>query len=85
MKGTRHQYHQTVGPEQITEIFFIKYENLFNSVPTFDSGVKNLHNVLANNISFDTRNTPGSARFCVAKLRPLKDGGKYGFKARSFN
>ena len=52
-----------------------KYENLFNSVPTSVSEVDKLHNVLANNILFDI------VRFCVRKLKPHKDDGKYGFKS----
>ena len=42
----------------IIEIFLTKYEDLFNSVPTFDSEVEKLQNVLVNKISFDTRITP---------------------------
>ena len=37
--------------------------------------------MLANNISFDTRITPNIVRFCVGKLKPHKDDGKYGFKS----
>ena len=37
--------------------------------------------MLANNISFDTRITPDIVRFCVGKLKPHKDDGKYGFKS----
>ena len=40
-----------------------------------------LQNVLANNISFDTRITLDIVRFCVGKLQPHKDDGKYGFKS----
>ena len=36
--------------------------------------------MFANNISFDTRITPDIVRFCVGKLKPHKDDGKYGFK-----
>ena len=34
--------------------------------------------MLANYISFDTRITPDIVRFCVGKLKPHKDGRKYG-------
>ena len=68
---------QAVGPEQITEKFLTKYEELFNIVPK-------LQNVLADNIPFDTRITPDIVRFCVGKLRPHKDNGKYGFKSDHF-
>ena len=37
--------------------------------------------MLANNISFDTRITPDIVRFCMGKLKPHKDDGKYGFKS----
>ena len=72
---------QAVGPEQITDKFLTKYEELFNSVPTSDSEIDKLQNVLANNISFDTRIIPVIVRFCVGKLKPHKDDGKYGFKS----
>ena len=43
--------------------------------------VEKLQTVFANNISFDTRNTPVIVRFCVGRLKPYKDYGKYGFKS----
>ena len=42
---------------------------------------RNYKDVLANNISFDTRITPDIVSFCVGKLKPYKDDGKYGFKS----
>ena len=66
---------QAVGLEQITDKFLIKYEELFNSIPTSDPEIEKLQNVLANNISFDTRITPDIVRFCVGKLKPHKDDG----------
>ena len=72
---------QAVGPEQITDKFLTKYEELFNTVPTSDSEVEKLQNVLANNISFDTRITPDIVRFCVGRLKPHKGDGKFGFKS----
>ena len=72
---------QAVGPEQITDKFLTKYEELFNSVPTSNPEIEKLQNVFANNISFDTRITPDIVRFCVGKLKPHKDDGKYGFKS----
>ena len=65
------------GPEQITEKFLTKYEDLFNNVSTSDYEVERLQNVLANNISFDTRITPDIVRFCVGKLKPHNDDGNY--------
>ena len=72
---------QAVVPEQITDKFLTKCEQLFNSVPTSDYEVDKLQNVLANNISFDTRITPDIVRFCAGKLKPHKEDGKYGFKS----
>ena len=72
---------QAVGPEQITEEFLTIYEDLFNSVQTSDSEVEKLQNVLANNMSFHTRIPSDIVRFCVRKLKPHKDDGKYCFKS----
>ena len=80
-KSISNTVDQVVGPEQITENILTKYEELFNSVPTFDSEVDKLQNVLADNISFDTRITHAIVRFCVGELKPHKDDGKYGFKS----
>ena len=83
-KSTSNTVDQAVGPEQITEKLYTKYEELFNTVPTSDSEVEKLQKVLADNISFDTRITPDIVRFCVGKLKPHKDYGKYGFKSDHF-
>ena len=55
---------QAVVPEQITEKILTKYEELFNSVPTSDSEVAKLQNVLAD-ISFDTRIIPDILDFVL--------------------
>ena len=49
-KSISNTVDQAVGPERITEKFLTKYEELFNSVPTSDSEVDKLQNVLADNI-----------------------------------
>ena len=56
---------QAVVPEQITEKILTKYEELFNSVPTSDSEVAKLQNVLADDISFDTRIIPDILDFVL--------------------
>ena len=80
-KSINNTVDQAVGPEQITDKFLTKYEELFNSVPTPDSEVEKLQNVLANIISSQTIITPDHDIFCVGKLKPHKDDGKYGFKS----
>ena len=67
-KSISNTVDQAVGPEQITDKFLTKYEELFNNVPTSDSEVEKLQNMLANNIVFDKRITPDIVRFCVGKL-----------------
>ena len=80
-KSISNTVDQAVGPEQITDKFLTKYEKLFNSVTTSNPEIEKLQNVLANNISFNTRIAPDIVRFCVGKLKPHKDDGKYGFKS----
>ena len=80
-KSISNMMDQAVGPEQVTDKFLTKYEELFNSVSKSDYEVDKLQNVLANNISFDTRITPDIVGFCVGKLKPHRDIGKYGFKS----
>ena len=49
-KSISNTVDQAVGPEQITDKFLTKYEELFNTVPTSNLEIEKLQNVLANNV-----------------------------------
>ena len=72
---------QAVGPEKIADIFLAKYEKLFNSVPTNDTEVDNIHSKINAQVVCETRVTANLVRFCVGKLKPQKDDGNHGFKS----
>ena len=72
---------QAVGSEEVSKIFLTKYKALFNSVPTSDTDLEGLHDVMHDNVDVDNRVNFDSIQRCIKKLKPHKDDGNYRFKS----
>lgn len=87
---TSKQISDTIGtsnsPDEITEVFYQKYKTLYNSVPTSDSELCEINQMLSVglpncNTSRISQITPELIRTCIAKLKPGKRDGSLGFSS----
>ena len=52
----------------------ILYKALFNSVPTSDTDLERIHDVVHDNVELDNRVNFDIIQRCIKKLKPHKDG-----------
>ena len=73
------------GNGNITTLFLDKYKTLYNSVPTNDSELTEIQDVIDRGISYDEftrfRITPCIIGQCIIQLKTGKDGGSEGFNS----
>ena len=73
------------GNENITTLFLEKYKTLYNSVPTNDSELTEIQDVIDRGISYDEFNrfriTPFIIEQCIIQLKTGKYDGSEGFNS----